>query len=390
MSLKRRKVLSNLLMTSLAAPLIGSTLMEETSTLPRPHKKSPISKPLSILILGGTSFLGPHQIATALERGHTISIFTRGKTKPTVHQSLFTEVEHLVGDRENNLEALKNRDWDVVIDNSGHRVHWTKQTAELLKDRVGMYCYTSSTGVYYPYLGKDIMEDTPLVKEVPENINDYQQLEYGYGVMKTLSEIEVLNSFGQDRSIIVRPTYMMGPGDRTDRFIYWPVRMSRGGAVLVPGFPNDPVQYVDVRDVAWYMIHLIEQETVGTSNAVGPAGPTTMQAFVHGVHAAFNAPATYVQIDDYDFLHEAGIDYIVPWIMPTGENAGSALVNNQKGIDQGLRFMPLAESVRDLYEWWQSPVVAKERKEELVNRDKSVMRRESEILRQWAEYRKSK
>ena len=121
---------------------------------------------MKILILGGTSFLGPHQIAYALERGHEVSIFTRGKTQPTIFKELFNQVEHLIGDREDNLEALKGRNWDAVIDNSGRKVEWTQATAQLLKDHVGYYTYTSTVSVFYPYYKADAREDWPLVMKV--------------------------------------------------------------------------------------------------------------------------------------------------------------------------------------------------------------------------------
>ena len=341
--------------------------------------------PLKILILGGTSFLGPHQIAYALNRGHQVSIFTRGKTKSTVHKALFKQVEHLVGDRANNLEALKGKKWDVVIDNSGREVAWTKDTATLLKDHADLYLYTSSTGVYYPYLGDDIKEDTKLVSVVPDNLNEDQKLEYGYGVMKTLSERAAQQHFGAERTIIVRPTYMMGPADRTDRFTYWPVRLSRGGEVLVPGKKEDPVQYIDVRDVAEFMIRLLENQIIGTFNAVGPASPTGMQAFVLGAYAAFSGATSFTHIPDYEFLLKHKVPYSVPWIMPTGENYGSARANNQHAITHGLSFRPLAHSVHDIFEWWQSDAVDEARREKMIMGAKGLMAREKAILKDWRE-----
>lgn len=357
--------------SSLAAalPLLGSI-------------PSPASHPLRILILGGTSFLGPQQIAYALGRGHSVTTFTRGRTVPTTHRRLFDHVESLVGDRENNLEALKGRQWDAVIDNSGHRVHWTTATAELLKDQVDLYLYTSSTGVYYPYLGNDIEEDTLLNMVVPDGITEVQQLEYGYGVMKAGSEKEARRIFGDDRTIVVRPTYMMGPGDRTDRFTYWPLRLRQGGRIMVPG-PSDPVQYADVRDIAEWMIRLIEHRKIGTFNGAGPASRTSMMQFVHGAHAAVSSAAEFITVDDHDFLASRGIHDAVPWIMPTGENYGSARVNNTHGISNGLTFRPLAESIRDILEWWDSGVIAPERVDALVSSDTSLMQRESSLLREW-------
>jgi len=324
-------------MSVLGYPALGSARVFWPESAPL-ARRAP--EPLRILILGGTSFLGPHQIAYALNRGHSISIFTRGRTQPTVHQDLFKNVEHLIGDREDNLEALRGHTWDAVIDNSGSRAAWTHDSAQLLRDSADLYLYTSSTGVYYPYLGSDIGEETELVLEVPDGIDDEQKMEYGFGVMKSNSEIEARREFGADRTITVRPTYMMGPADRTDRFTYWPVRLGRGGEIMVPGKGNDPVQYVDVRDVANWMIRLIESRTVGTFNAVGPASATGMHAFVYGAHAAFSSAASFVMIPDYEFLQEHGVGYSIPWIRPTGDNFGSARVNNQLGIANGLTFRP--------------------------------------------------
>src|SRR5690606_13316034 len=164
----------------------------------------------------------------------------------------------------------------------------TRASAAPLRDRVERYVYTSSTGVYYPYLGDDIREETEPVLGVPSGITEVQRIEYDYGVMKAHSEIAAREVFGEDRTLVVRPTYIMGPGDPSDRVTYWPVRLARGGEVMIPGRVHDPVQYIDVRDLADWMIRLIEDGAAGTFNAVGPASPTGMHAFVHGVHAAFS------------------------------------------------------------------------------------------------------
>lgn len=379
----RRKFLHTSLKMGAFLPFMGSSL----STFSKAEKNlpKPSPHPLNILILGGTSFLGPHQVAYALNRGHSISIFTRGRTEPAIYKKLFKKVEHLVGDRANNLEALKGRKWDAVIDNSGHRVQWTKDSAELLKDNVPLYLYTSSTGVYYPYLGSDIKENTKPVLEVPDGINEEQSMEYGYGVMKAKSEIEAKKAFGEDRCIIVRPTYMMGPADSTDRFPYWPERLSRGGEVLVPGKADDPVQYIDVRDVAEWMIRLIEQQNTGTFNAVGPASTTGMHRFIYGAHAAFSSEASFLMVDDYDFLLEHKVPYSIPWIMPTGDNYGSARVNIEHGVANGLTFRPLAKSVMDIHEWWHSDAVSEERRTKMVK--EGLMAREKEIIAAWRKNR---
>ena len=343
--------------------------------------------PLSILILGGTSFLGPHQIAYAMGRGHSITTFTRGRTEPTIYKDLFSKVTSLTGDRADDLSALQNGSWDVVIDNSGHNVEWARSSARLLKDKCDLYLFTSSTGVYYPYLDDNIDESKEVLLVEPEGIEDEDmKIEYWYGVMKANSEIAIREEFGEDRTLAIRPTYMIGPADNSNRFIHWPVRLSRGGEVLVPGKPEDPVQYADVRDVAEFMIRMAEQKMNGTYNAVGPEKAQGILDFVREAHGAFDNEATFTTIEDYDFLKEEGILHIVPWIMPEGNNYGSARINNAKGIAAGLTFRPLTETVRDTYDWWYSDALTQEQRDEFEKNPESVLVREDEILDRWKKY----
>jgi 2'-hydroxyisoflavone reductase len=300
-----------------------------------------------------------------------------------VHAGAFREVEQRIGDRGVDLSALRTGTWDAVIDNSGFRESWTRESAELLRDRVERYVYTSSTGVYYPYLGDDIREETAPVLEVPAGITDVQRVEYEYGVMKARSEIAAREVFGDARTLVVRPTYIMGPGDPSDRVTYWPVRMARGGEVMVPGRPSDPVQYIDVRDLSAWLIRLIEEGAAGTFNAVGPASAAGMHQFVHGVHAAFSSALTLVPIDDYEFLAREEVLDTIPWIMPVGDNYGSARVSNRRARERGLTFTPLADSMRDLYAWWLSDAVPEARRVALTTGERSLMAREANILAAW-------
>ena len=376
----RREFVKNGLKITIAAPFVGTSLLS-FSTI---EKKAP----LRILILGGTSFLGPHQIAYALDRGHSVSTFTRGKTKPSIYKDIFDKVEMLIGDRENDLSALETGIWDVVIDNSGRKTEWTKKTAALLKDRVGIYLYTSSTGVYYPYLGKDIDEKTKVLLKEPTNIVDEEtKLEYWYGVMKATSEVETIKAFGEERSIIVRPTYMMGPADKTDRFIYWPVRLARGGEIMVPG-PNDPVQYIDVRDVAEWMIRLAEEKKAGTYNAVGPARAQTMIEFVKEAKKASKIESKLIPIDNYEFLKENGVSYLIPWIKPEGDNYGTARVNNKKGKKAGLSCREIKTSMRDMHQWWYSDALTDERRDKFEQKPDSTLLNEKLILEKWEKLQK--
>lgn len=384
MKQSRRKFIETSIKIGAALPLAGTVLFScETETEPDKQVEQAV-KPLKILILGGTSFLGPHQIAYALKRGHSISTFTRGKTKPTIHADLFEQVEQLTGDRENNLEALKGRKWDVVIDNSCHKVEWAEKTATLLRGNVGLYLFTSSTGVYYPYLQEGMHENMKLLMEEPENIEDEEmKMEYWYGVTKTNSEIRTKQIFGEGRTIVVRPTYMIGPADKTNRFIHWIIRLNKDGDVLVPGKPTDNVQFIDVRDVAKFMIHLIENKTIGTFNAVGPAQPMTMPEFVEKAHRIYDTKVNFIQVDDYDFLMENNIAHAVPWIIPTDNNFGSALVSNKLGIEKGLTFTEFEQTIQDIYDWWYVEKDPAE-KEAYENDPENLLNREAAILKLWA------
>lgn len=374
-SKSRRDFIKKSIAAGIAIPILGSSILA---------CQTEKSKKLKILILGGTSFLGPHQIAYALKRGHSVSIFTRGKTKSTVHQKLFDKVEHLIGDRNDNLTALEKGEWDVVIDNSGRNVQWTTDTAELLKDRAKLYMYTSSTGVYYPYLGDNITEETVTLTKEPETLeNENEKLEYWYGVMKTNSENAAIKAFGKDRTIIARPTYMFGPGDKTNRFIHWPVRLAKGGDVLVPGKKEDLVQYADVRDVAEFMIRLAENKSTGKFNIAGPVEQQTMFHFVNEAKDTFNVDTNLVAIDDYDFLEKNGVYYLVPWIPPIGKNYGSSRTTNKKAIAAGLTFRDLKTSIQEMHDWWYSDAITQEQRDKFEKNPKGVLMNEQEILTKW-------
>ena len=366
--------------TSLA---LGITSMVHASPVGSLFSADISEKKLKILILGGTSFLGPHQIAYALDRGHEVTTFTRGKSVPTIHKDLFSKVEQLVGDREDNLEALKNRKWDVVIDNSGRKVKWTEDTARLLKDQVDLYMYTSSISVYYPFTGDNFSEDRKLVLEVPADVSEDEKYTYDYGVMKANSELATINQFGADRSIIVRPTLIVGPGDRTDRFPYWVARLEKGGDIIIPGKRDEVVQYIDVRDLAEWMIRLLENKAAGTYNGSGPGFEMTTDTFVHGIHACFNSPVNFIQIDDLEFLQENNIIGIQPWVIQLPEYAGMSRSDNSKAIAADLTFRPLADTVNATKDWWYSDAVTPERRDNILHGERSFMRREKEILAKW-------
>jgi len=334
-------------------------------------------RPLDILILGGTNLTGPHHVRYAVERGHSVTIFTRGRKKPGLFQDVFEHVEHLIGDREDNLEALRGRTWDVVIDASGMNENWTRDSAELLRDSVGTYLYISSTGVFYPYLTTDIKEETELVL-VDES--EGKDIASWYGVMKALSEIEARKVFGE-RTCVVRPGYIVGPLDGTHRGTYWPERLQRGGEVLVPGKKTDQVQQIDVRDLTEWIVHLLENDVHGVFNATGPASPITMKEFVYGVRATSSAEVSWIWVDDYDFLEEHGVAAAIPWVLPTGNNLGSQRINIDRAKAAGLTFRPIAKTAMDTLEWYYSDALTDEERADppmLITRE-----REAELLALW-------
>lgn len=332
------------------AALAGGALASGTVTSLAALGQS--SSPMRLLILGGTGFIGPHLVRHAMSRGHAVTIFTRGRRDG----DLPAGVTRLVGDRNGQLDALKDGKWDAVIDDSATNPDWVKQSAALLKDSVGRYLFTSSTGVYYPYL-------TPKADEsiIPHaDTVDPKDGEETYGVSKTKCELEVMRVFG-DRGLVVRPTYIVGPGDTSDRFPYWAARLPKGGRVLAPGRREDPVQWIDVRDLVAFYIALLEGRRSGAFNGVAAATTVSSRQFYEAARAALNPQATMVYVDDYEFLERNGVTYSVPWVMLKGNNLHATSVATSKSAAAGLRTRPLAETLRDTAAWW--PTVPEARRE---------------------------
>ena len=245
-----------------------------------------------ILLLGGTGFIGPWQVNRILSQGHELTLFNRGRSQPRMFQDQFAGLENLIGDRDGDLSSLEgNRTWDVVIDNSGYTPDQVRATARLLVDRTDQYLFISTQAAYMSRVEIGIDEDAP-VGQADLPMEEWE----GYGPMKALAEQELQSAFG-DRCTIVRPGLVAGPGDRSDRFTYWCARMDRGGEVLAPNTPMDPVQYIDVRDLAEFMVHLLEQETRGVYNVIGPEGDLHMEEFLYGIKAATSTPSSLTFVD---------------------------------------------------------------------------------------------
>jgi 2'-hydroxyisoflavone reductase len=381
----RRRFLTDVAHAS-AALSIGGAIAAAPSRL----NAAPRRSGQRILILGGTGFLGPHIVHETVSRGHTVSIFTRGRREPSLYEDDFAHVEHLIGDREvaDGYAALQGRSWDAVIETSGYRHPWTRDAVRALAGATRQYVYISSTGVFYPYRTVDIAEDGPILLA-----DDPPQEQPSYGVMKALSEHEVRRGFG-DGATIVRPGYIVGPGDTSDRWTYWPVRIARGGEILVPGRMTDPVQYIDVRDLITWIVRLIEGGVGGTFNAVGPARPQTMAEFVHGVAAVTSVPLSWTWIEDYEWLKAyplrtaadgttSGLAYAIPWVMPEGDALGHMRIDGRKAHAAGLSPRALADTARDTLAWRLSDAVP----QALRDRPRYVLTAEQEtaILTAWRE-----
>jgi 2'-hydroxyisoflavone reductase len=358
-----------------AGGALGLGVLSKTSAAQKP-------KPLRILILGGTGFTGPFQVRYALERGHKVTVFNRGKSHPG---ELPKEVEQLVGDRNGQLDALKNRQWDVVIDNPTSVPVWVRDAGQILKGNVDRYVFISTISVYGDTSKANLDESAPLAKYTGEDamkesrdsiIASKFQL---YGPLKALSEQEAEKWFPK-QALIIRPGLIVGPRDETDRFSYWPVRIDRGGEVMAPGDPSDPVQFIDGRDLAEWVIRMVEQRETGIYNATGPAKALGVGAMLEGIRTANNSKANFTWVNT-DFLEAQKVapwSDMPVWVPPRGEEAGMGRINIQRAVTKGLTFRPLALTARDTLAWFKAQPPERQKLKAGISAE-----RETEVLAAW-------
>jgi 2'-hydroxyisoflavone reductase len=310
--------------------------------------------PLRILILGGTAFLGPAEVEYAQARGHTVTLFNRGQTNP----HLFPDVEKLVGDRAvPDYSALEGREWDAVIDNSANVASWVQDATAALKDKARSYLFVSSISAHKDNSILGQTEEGPVFtqEEYDEAIASGASFGEAFGPNKAQGERDTLDAFG-DGGIVVRPGLIVGPGDRSDRFTYWPVRIHRGGEVMAPGDGTDWAQIIDVRDLGQFLVHLVEEEASGTFVATGPEAPLSMAGMLYGIRATTSSPVKFTWVDS-DFLreHEVGAWMEMPvWVYPSEEMRGFSSYDCSKAMAAGLTFRPLADTARDTLKWWEA------------------------------------
>jgi 2'-hydroxyisoflavone reductase len=368
--------------------------LEGAVPLPRP-KPGRAAAPLNILILGGTGFTGPEQVDYALERGHRVTLFNRGRTRPGLFKGKVAE--ELIGDLNSDTSALKGKTFDVVIDNPTTLPLWVKNAAQYLKGNTKHYMFISTTSVYRDQSEIGINEESPTLP-MPEGLDPYQpdqrnerQLAASsnpanYGPFKARAEVEVQNQYPGINTII-RPNLIVGPFDRTDRFTYWPARIDKGGEVLAPDKPDDPCQFIDSRDLAEWMIRMAEMRELGTFNAIGPDKPLTIGEMLYGVKAVTTAGAQFTWVP-WEFLQAQGIrawSHMPVWMPPTGRTAGFQRRSAVKAIAKGLTFRPLAVTAKDTLDWHKTRS-AEDQAATLEGRINGLsMQREAEVLAAWKE-----
>jgi 2'-hydroxyisoflavone reductase len=349
-----------------------------------PGRAQAAAKPLRILVLGGTGFTGPWQVRYALARGHAVTLYNRGK-QPHEWPGA---VEELIGDRNTgDLKALAGRAWDVCIDNPTTLPFWVRDAGKALAGKVGQYIFISTISVYAandrpadetaplaPYAGKDAMAETAATLNASSG-----EL---YGPLKAVSEREAVRQF-PGMTTIIRPGLIAGPGDETDRFTYWPVRLARGGEVLAPGDGADPVQFIDARDLAEWTIRMAEQRTIGTFNAIGPARPLTMRRMLAEIGQAVGskAPLTWVSTAFLEAHKVSAWSDLPVWVPAHGDSAGFHRRDNRRALAAGLTFRPVGTTGADTLAWFRT--LPADRQAKL--RAGLTAAREAELLAAWRE-----
>ncbi|MGQ0649711.1 MAG: NAD-dependent epimerase/dehydratase family protein [Gemmatimonadaceae bacterium] len=368
---------------SLGAFALGPALARAGSFPDAEYRASrrPRTAPLNVLVLGGTGFIGPHGVRYAVARGHKVTVFNRGRRQADLPES----VQHLQGDRDTgDLASLKGKTWDVVIDNPTTLPFWVRDVGQILQGNTSQYIFVSTISTYAHYQKAGMDENYELAKytgaEDPMTIK--RSSGNLYGPLKVLSEREAEKWF-PGKTTVVRPGLIVGPGDPTDRFSYWPVRIDRGGEVLAPGTPADPTQIIDVRDLTEFIVRLAEDKVTGIYNATGPRAPLSMAEMLYGCRAATSGSndVSFTWVDAA-FLTEQkvrGWSDMPTWLPTREDNAGWGRVSIARAVEKGLTFRPLALTARDTIDWFKT--LPAERQAKMVSG--LTAEREKEVLAAW-------
>lgn len=342
---------------------------------------------LRILILGGTGFLGPKTVEVALARGHHVTVFNRGRTEKRIPFG-FEGVDHLYGNRDPNLpaddahgpdgnllnpeaspkglETLAGKSWDVVIDNSGYYPRHVKASAELLAKSCKRYLYISSISAYADNKVVGADEDHALAKLADPAVETMGPNSSFYGGLKALCE-QVAQAAFPAKCAVVRPGYIVGPGDPTDRFTYWPVRFAKGGEVVAPGRPSDPLQWIDVRDLAEFLVKLAEDATTGVFNACGPGEPARFGDVIASCiqlakRSGVVCNTKWLSAEFLNAQGAGGEDGVFPiWLDPVGDFAGFHCWSNARATAVGMRYRTLEDTLTATLAWWPTEVARRRR-----------------------------
>lgn len=340
---------------------------------------------MKLLILGGTRFLGRHLVEAALSRNHELTLFNRG-----THPAPFPNVETIEGDRNHNLSKLEGRRWDAAIDTSGYLPRSVNASARVLSDAIERYVFISSVSVYADLNPSDIPETAPLATlsseqleaaNVVDSSGDVSAVNYGkmYGGLKALCE-QAAEAVLPNRVLIIRPGLIVGPYDYSGRFTYWVSRVARGGEVLAPGRPGRVVQFIDARDLAEWIIRMIERNAKGVYNANGWPNNLTMETVLGKCKTVSDSDARITWVSESFLLEEE----VAPWSemplwVPEDYKQGLMSINCDKAVSAGLTFHKLDETIADVLTWSQSSRPDDELK---AGMDSA---KEQRLLRKWHE-----
>jgi 2'-hydroxyisoflavone reductase len=302
---------------------------------------------MRLLIIGGTVFLGRALVDAALQRGHQVTLFNRGRSNP----GIYPQVEKLVGDRGSDLSSLQGRRWDAVIDTCGYLPRLVQNSAAYLAGSADLYTFISTLSVYASFADLGVNESAP-VGTLPDPSVEEVNGET-YGPLKALCE-QAVQAALPGRSLVLRPGLIVGPYDPTDRFTYWPRRVARGGAVLAPGRPERTVQFIDVRDLAEWTVRMVEAGSTGIYNADGPGQPCSMGELLAVSKEVSGSDAVFNWVAEAFLLEQKVGEWMeMPLWVPESqpENAGFFAFDCSKAVAAGLTFRALDETVRATLEW---------------------------------------
>ncbi|HEX5011476.1 MAG TPA: NAD-dependent epimerase/dehydratase family protein [Planctomycetota bacterium] len=354
--------------------LATSAALGALTALPRAQQNAASSaagETPRVLILGGTGFIGPHIVDSCKAKGWEVTLFNRGKTRPKLFDG-DDAVEILHGDRDGDLKSLEEavkagRRWQAVVDDCGYVPRVVRATAELLAPAVDQYIFVSSISCYAGTADEGQDESAPLAA-MPDGVvaddiagSDRDKVLQYYGPLKAACE-KAAEAACPGRTTIVRPGLIVGPGDSSDRYTYWPVRLARGGEVLAPGDGSDPLQYIDARDLADFIAAVIAGKSFGPFNVIGPAQRLTTKELLAACDTAAAAevkdrPKTSFTWVTPEFLEAQGISAwqdLPVWVPHSGEYAGMHTMKNERGLAQGLKFRDPVTTARDTLVYWNS------------------------------------